>query len=390
MLGLDGPCGHCPMKQMGTETEKEIEVDDGAHIFALKGRYTHWNGRKVFIEYGKDVTNTKTSHRRYTSHLRSILENIPDGQGVFHVDLTADRWLSSGGHAQNARNLQNIEDVDTLVRKVGAFVPSKDGQEKFFETFNRQAQLEAYARNKHQIILETQSYFDDHSIRWARITAQLIDNPENGHVESVIYGVDISKERTHVQELELEREHQLDRYEKEVLAKEVEAVWSLYSKADRDRRCDYLTGLNNRLDLYDTFNRAKGEPLRAVMMLDIDDFKKVNDTFGHLAGDQCLKTLGGVISQFGEKHKVPFYRYGGEEFVGVVLDDGQDIQDIASQLMEAIRNMRVNLEDGTEISLTVSIGYTVKVCGWQQMVDRADQAMYLAKRRGKNQVACVD
>lgn len=393
MLGLDGPCGHCPMKQMGTETEKEIEVDDGAHIFALKGRYTHWNGRKVFIEYGRDVTATKTTYRRYASHLRSILENIPDGQGVFHVDLTADRWLSSGGHAQNARKIQNVKDVDTLIQMIGAFVPDEAGQRRFFKTFNRQAQLEAYARHKHQIILETQSYFDDRSIRWARITVELIDNPENGHVESVLYGIDISKEKTHVEELEIERKRQQRQYKKEVLEKEAETIWDSYSQADRGRRCDHLTGLNNRLGLYDTLNRAGreiGDLVQAVMMLDIDDFRKVNDTYGHLAGDLCLQTLGRTIAEFGEKVEVPFYRYGGEEFVGIVLDAGQDIQEIASQLMEVIRRMRVKLEDGTEISLTVSIGYTTKGCGWQRMVDLADQAMYLAKRRGKNQVACVD
>lgn len=59
MLGADGPCGHCPMNQMGDEAEKTVEVDDGDHVFQLKARYATWNGRRVFIEYGRDVTGIK-------------------------------------------------------------------------------------------------------------------------------------------------------------------------------------------------------------------------------------------------------------------------------------------------------------------------------------------
>lgn len=57
MLGADGLCGYCPMNQMGDEAEKTVEVDDGDHVFQLKARYATWNGRRVFIEYGRDVTD---------------------------------------------------------------------------------------------------------------------------------------------------------------------------------------------------------------------------------------------------------------------------------------------------------------------------------------------
>ncbi|MGI6032397.1 MAG: EAL domain-containing protein [Coriobacteriales bacterium] len=391
MLGLDAPCGHCPMNKMGDENEKTIEVDDGQHVFSLIGRYTYWNGRKVFIEYGRDVTNTKIAQRRYTNHLKSILEDLPEGQGVFHVDLTADKWLSSGGNAQNAQNIQDLDTVDDTVRAIAEFVPDEEGQEKFFKTFNRTAQLEAYSQDKHQIILETLSYFDDESIRWARVTAQLIENPNNGHIESVIYGVDISKEKTRVEELE--RERQRSQQEKEALEKEVEQAWDMYSQADRDRRFDYLTGLNSRLDLYDLIGKVEqgGAALAAaVMMLDIDGFKDVNDTYGHLVGDKCLKVLGNAILDFGTKNGVSFYRYGGEEIIGLVQDENRNIQTIASDLLKCVRTTKITLDDGTDISLTASIGYTMQPGDCQEMIDRADKAMYLAKKRGKDQFACID
>jgi diguanylate cyclase (GGDEF)-like protein len=371
MLGFDAPCGHCPMKQMGGETEKNIEVDDGSHIFDLKGRYAKWNGRKVFIEYGRDVTATKADQRRYAQHIQSIVENVPDGQGIFHVDLTDDKWLSSGGNAQNARRMQYVKDVDTLIRMIGSFVPDEEGQKRFFETFNREKQLASYAEEKYQIILETLSYYDDRSIRWSRITAQIVDNPENGHIESLIYGVDISKEKTHIQELEIEREK----------------AGGLASPEDYRRYFDSLTGLNNRLDLHDALNKA---PFKAVMMLDLDDFNKVNDTYGFSAGDQVLRVLGKIFLDFGVKNEIKFYRYAGKTFVGLSRNEGQDIQKAATTLLEIVRQTRVALDRGEEAALTASLGYTTKADEGQKMIDRAYQAMHLARRRGKDQVACVD
>lgn len=137
------------------------------------------------------------------------------------------------GKARNAREMQGLGSVDELIRRIGSFVPDKEGQDHFFSVFCRDSQLEEYGNNKRQIILETKSYYDDLSIRWSRITAHMIDNPSNNHVESIIYGVDISKE---VQ--------QHEEWEGNQLRKEVDEAWKLYAQADRDRRYDCLTGLN--------------------------------------------------------------------------------------------------------------------------------------------------
>lgn len=391
MLGLDAPCGHCPMKKMGTEAEKEIEVDDGAHVFALKARYTMWNGRKVFIEYGRDVTGTKVAKIRYHEQIQSILENLPKGQGVFRMDLTDDRWLSSGGIAQNARDMQNIRDVDTLIHMIAAFVPDEAGQQQFFALFCREAQLRAYRENQHQIVHETKSYYDDRSIRWSRITVQMIDNPENGHIESLLYGIDISRDRERVAELESERLQSLQ--EKDALQKDVSIAWGMSSKAEQDRRIDCLTGLNSRLDLGDTLQRAKegtGDLVSAILMLDIDDFKLVNDTYGHTAGDLCLRAIGKVLLEFGTLHAITFYRFGGERILGIFHRRDCGMKETVEALLETVRRTRIPLKGGQNISLTASVGYTEKGADYQEMIRIADQAMAAAKRRGKNQAACFD
>ena len=384
MLGLNAPCGHCPMKKMGNDTEKEIETDDGEHVFRLKARITEWNGRKVFIEYGRDVTNTKEAQRRYASQIRSILESIPDGQGVFHMDLTDDRWISSGGHAKNARDMQNMKSVDDLISRIASFVPTAEGQKHFFDVFCRKAQLAAYSENQHQIVLETESYYDDRSIRWSRITAQLISNPSNGHVESIMYGVDMSRENRRVEELETERLHR--RLESEILQKRGEEAAALHSRADHDRRYDVLTGLYSRICLSDYLEAQKentGQASGAVIIMDIDNFKSVNERFGHAVGDVCLEKLGRCLLDFGIRSDITFYRYGGDEFVGMLNNPERSVSPVVNQLQDAIRHVQVRAGD-EQIHLTVSIGYTTDGNDYNDMICKADNAMYIAKNQGKD------
>ncbi|MGN0363747.1 MAG: EAL domain-containing protein [Bilifractor sp.] len=386
MLGLDAPCGHCPMRRMGDETEKTLEVDDGAHVFRLKARYATWNNRRVFIEYGHDITDTKVVQQRYIDQIRSILESIPAGQGVFHMDLTADKWISSGGNAENARAMQNIKDVDTLIRRIASFVPDPEGQQQFFRVFCRKAQLESYKENRRQIVLETESYYDDHSIRWSRITAHLIDNPETGNIESILYGVDISSEKAHIEELE--QEHM----EQEQLRRQIDKTWEMYTQADHDRRYDFLTGLNSRLNLYHFAKQHDTGFVTGAMMLDLDNFKRVNDTYGHQSGDDCLREIGRILLDFGTHHNISFYRYGGEEIVGLSQAPQQDFSMLVRQVLELVNSHKIRLSDhnGELISVTVSIGYTTQQDHVKNMIGKADAAMYYAKRQGKKQAACLD
>jgi diguanylate cyclase (GGDEF)-like protein len=277
--------------------------------------------------------------------------------------------------------MQDMDNVDALIRQIGSFVPEPAGQEKFFNVFCRQALLDAYADGHYQVILETDSYYDDGKIRWSRIIANLIENPSNGHLECIIYGVDISDEKIRLEELQLKEKQAM-------LEEEVNEVRELYNQADRDRRVDFLTGLYNRLDLFELIQKSltgKFATIETMYMLDIDNFKHINDTYGHSTGDLCLKELGGLLKQFGEQHHICFYRYGGEEFLGIGLDQSNP-QALAAELLTEIDALTVPLAPQSSVSFTVSIGYTTNNRRYEKMIDLADQAMYLAKKQGKNRV----
>lgn len=97
-----------------------------------------------------------------------------------------------------------------------------------------------------------------------------------------------------------------------------------------------------------------------------------------------------ALNQFGSDYDVSFYRFGGDEIVGLAHDDVSRVPQLASSLLAVVRDLRVGLETGKTLHLTASIGYTTVLHGYQEAIDAADRAMYAAKRRGKNQVACID
>jgi diguanylate cyclase (GGDEF)-like protein len=160
-------------------------------------------------------------------------------------------------------------------------------------------------------------------------------------------------------------------------------------------RTDPLTGLSNRRHLDEVMDvlwrqsRRERTPV-AVLMIDVDHFKRFNDHFGHLVGDECLRSVATVISRFAGRGGDLAVRYGGEEFLLVL--GGTDLMSaeaVAHRLLEAIRQLAVGMPDSDK-TLTASIGVAAMVPEGDEDPDRllqkADAALYQAKQQGRNRV----
>lgn len=158
---------------------------------------------------------------------------------------------------------------------------------------------------------------------------------------------------------------------------------------------DQLTGLKNRryLDtvLLEEWSRCKryGRPL-SVLLLDIDFFKKVNDEFGHQAGDVCLQQVAHRIMNSSRWPSDKVARYGGEEFCLVLPEtDAEGAAVVAERIRAAVAEVPVSTDAGT-LQVTVSLGTFSAVpgdqCSLEQMVHGADMALYASKENGRNRV----
>ena len=158
---------------------------------------------------------------------------------------------------------------------------------------------------------------------------------------------------------------------------------------------DGLTGLYNHRHLHELlqeeFERSSrtGEPV-SVVMFDLDRFKRVNDTYGHQAGDHVLKTLADILRETAREID-RLGRYGGEEFMAILPDSGPDAGlTFAERVREAVEAREFRISDGDAIDMTISAGVAThphdETDGSRRLVHYADQALYSAKEAGRNQV----
>ena len=167
----------------------------------------------------------------------------------------------------------------------------------------------------------------------------------------------------------------------------------VFEEANHFSKCDSLTGLYNRGYFEDSLS---GEISRArrydtefsILFLDLDDFKKVNDTMGHLAGDFVLKKVANLIINEKREEDV-VARYGGEELV-VILPETNKVNTIikAERIRKKIQDMSL-IFDGKKIQVSASGGiatFPQDATEANKLIQCADQALYRAKAEGKNQI----
>ncbi len=144
---------------------------------------------------------------------------------------------------------------------------------------------------------------------------------------------------------------------------------------------DGLTGLNNRRKFTQCARelQAPKQGKAFFLMIDIDDFKKINDTDGHEAGDEVLKKTAAVIAQFSEGHLCG--RLGGEEFAVIYQGEQSAACTFAAQL---VASMEAAFRPERAFSISIGVAELIKDADLSHTYRRADEALYLAKKNGKN------
>ena len=156
---------------------------------------------------------------------------------------------------------------------------------------------------------------------------------------------------------------------------------SLEKKIMEQSRTDELTQISNRYGLYDYFNQEEDISTKSLALFDIDNFKVINDTYGHVAGDVILKRIAQVMSSVLSGSFL--CRYGGEEFI-VVLESEGSFEKLES-LRKAIESEVIEYE-GNKHKITITIGAAKyrKDLSVEKWIELADEKMYQGKNSGKN------
>lgn len=158
-------------------------------------------------------------------------------------------------------------------------------------------------------------------------------------------------------------------------------------KLDKLSKTDHLTGLMNRRSIEERYSQA--ELLKedyAIIMGDIDDFKKVNDTYGHDIGDKVLKAVAKAFKKSVREEDM-VCRWGGEEILVFLPKlSKKDTTAIAERVLKKIREIEIETADGSKLRVTATLGVAIsaEACSFSDVMKKADDRLYNGKRNGKN------
>ncbi len=129
-------------------------------------------------------------------------------------------------------------------------------------------------------------------------------------------------------------------------------------------------------------------------MLDIDEFKKINDVYGHQAGDQVIARCARLLTEFSRKSDTVAH-YGSEEFITLVPRTSlSEVQSLAQRIKQEVSNTSIVLKDDSVVTFSISIGIGIGIAqiektqdhNIQDIIQRTDQALYKAKQQGRDQI----
>ena len=180
--------------------------------------------------------------------------------------------------------------------------------------------------------------------------------------------------------------------------KKLEMERELKKQAERQAQTDYLTGLFNRRRFVELAERELARAIRfkrplTLLMIDIDRFKAINDTWGHSIGDEVLRSVS-LVTRDALRNVDIFGRTGGEEFAAVIVEaDGSGAMEVAQRLCAMVANAAIIPQGAERIPVTVSIGLAElkgRTMNFGCLLNEADRAMYAAKKAGRNRVAVCE
>ncbi len=354
--------------------------DPAAEAYKVKAMLAEFGHRLSFA-----AEDQAEIHLTLLKLLQLIIENI----GELSLD---DSWLKGQTDAlrdaaQPPLTLRRLDDVERRLKDV--IFKQKDAKGRALEAQEELRQMLATFISRLSQMSETSSVYQgkmEESVKQLEL-AKKIEDIAPVLKEVISATRHMNTESTNVRD-------ELRSMREKTQATEAELV-KLHRELDRvssQARHDTLTGALNRQGLDEAMNREvsgvrRKDTALSVALLDIDNFKKLNDSKGHETGDAALKHLATVAREC-MRPQDTLARYGGEEFVVLLPDTPLDKGVEAMTRLQRELTRRFFLAGSEKILITFSAGVAQLAAGetGADAVKRADQAMYLAKRAGKNRV----
>ena len=310
------------------------------------------------IGISRDVTGEVELKTRFTQEQQYRNTMISDAVASYEVNLSRDTVQQMDGAWTEMMPGAPIIRYTQLLSRVCAQAVHPEHREGVNGMFSREAMLAAFAQGKRELSHTYLRLNQQGQMIWVLNTAYLIQNHAGGDICAFFYLKDVDEQKRR----ELDLEH--------------------------SARYDPLTGLYNRNTAMERIDKVlqSGAPC-ALMILDIDNFKRINDTYGHVFGDAVLSELARKLAACLRKQQDVAGRLAGDEFI-LLIQDAPDQQTVTRRAQDVLDALRVTYQtDEKRCELSGSLGIAFAPEHGQDLdtlYDRVDQALYQAKRSGKN------
>ena len=360
-------------------TDETGEINNRFNTISIKGSYDKYKKmqRIVLHEQGafyeKYVISNKEKEETKLVTKR-LIESLDQYQGVFnpYEEFILEHFpATTGNQSRDLRTLSQNMNLLALARAEDRISLVKDDQNLVMVSVKDLHDANNFTKKPLPIPLTKIQYFNN-TIKDAinKGASDLVFKPIR-YRELMLRLKRVLKER----QLSIDRAKMLKTLEKLAIT---DGLTRLYN----------LRHFYKQLELeIDRCNRY-GHSL-ALLLLDIDYFKKCNDTYGHLEGDKVLVKLGQAI-KLCLRTMDSAYRYGGEEFTIILPETtGKEAKNVAERINASVESERFSTEAGEDFSITISIGVTeyFKEEQLSTFIHRADQAMYKSKAKGRNRIS---
>ena len=329
-------------------TSKYILADDNGNFIGILG-------------ITKDITRDYLVRQHYQQELQFLFELPEDAYAVVYIDVDSWRVISQRRKMMHGATMPACTTVEEMVTlALDSIIDKQSEAYCFYEDFTMETLQHIYKKGKSSLNFTYQRRLSDGSVRWVYSEVKFLTDVDSGHLCVMLSARDIQQK------------------------KQEEERWMTAAKTDK------MTMLLNRettMELIRQILSEENEKKHALMMVDVDNFKKLNDTLGHQAGDEFLIKLAHTLKDNFRKQDV-VGRIGGDEFwvlmrdiesVDQVLQKSRELYDIVMQLCEGYK--KISLSGSMGISFYPQDGRKL-----DELYEKADKALYEAKRNGKAQV----
>lgn len=310
----------------------------------------------------QDVSDRIEIENRFFKEQQFRLAMMADSRRVYEINVTRDRFIKLES-IQDSTDYDGWELYSESMANLCKTRIYKEDWETFLKVAIKENLIQGFNNSITEFYCEYRIIDEEGKISWSSSATHLLRDPVSKDIKGFIYVKDIDEQKK----------------------REIE----LYQQAERDS----LTGIYNRRSAERLVTQrilsSTESQIHGFMTLDIDEFKSVNDTFGHVVGDYLLQKIasgmGGILRNIDI-----LARMGGDEFVIFIDDAGSTshILNIANRLCGYVRN--ICIQEGNDMRATISIGIAIfpeHGSTFAELYKNSDKALYEVKQHGKNNVS---